>query len=309
MPVAGLLAFALQLAPAQADQARSFVSSLGNNANAPNCTRTAPCRTFQVAHDSTLPSGEISVLDPGSYGSVSVNRNISIVNDGVGEAGILISGGNTGVTINAPGASVTVRGLTIKGIGFGGGDGIVVNAAAAVNVENCTIRNLDGPGVGILVNPNTATALDVTTTAITDNVIAGIVINPSGTAVVSAVVDHVGLYNNGRGLWALSNSLGNGAVAVTVNDSVASNNQIGIEGDSGQTAPTHVYVNRSVASFNPVIGIDAVGAFTQIVVNQSAVLQNGDGWDATSGGHLWTTTTNLVFGNGSNGPTASWPLQ
>src|SRR5215472_9793769 len=97
-----LLALAAHSAPAHAQQARSFVSGLGNDGNAPNCVRTAPCRTFQVAHDNTLANGEITVLDPGSYGAVTINRTISIINDGVGEAGTLVSGGGTGITVNAP---------------------------------------------------------------------------------------------------------------------------------------------------------------------------------------------------------------
>src|SRR5215471_20402901 len=157
--LASLLALAAFAAPAHAQLARSFVSAeIGNDANAPNCNRTVPCRTFQVAANSTLANGEVSVLDPGSYGSVTITQNISIVNDGVGEAGILVSGNNTGVTVNAPGAAVTLRGLTIKGIGFGGGNGIVASAFAALNVENCTIRNLDGSGLGISVQVNNTTA-------------------------------------------------------------------------------------------------------------------------------------------------------
>src|SRR5215470_15927524 len=117
----GVLALAVSIAPVHAQQARSFVSGLGNDANAPNCTRTAPCRTFQVAHNSTLAAGEITVLDAGSYGAVTITKNISIINDGVGEAGVLVSGGFVGITINAGESdAVRLRGLTVKGIGFGG---------------------------------------------------------------------------------------------------------------------------------------------------------------------------------------------
>src|SRR5215472_5258026 len=140
-----LLALGVSVSPGHAQQARSFVSGLGNDGNAPNCNRTTPCRTFQVAHDNTLANGEITVLDPGSYGGVIINRNISIINDGVGEAGALVSGGVNGITINAPAdAAVTLRGLTIKGIGFGGGNGIVFNTGAFLSIENCVIRNLTG---------------------------------------------------------------------------------------------------------------------------------------------------------------------
>src|SRR5262244_3899254 len=122
--VASVLALGPQAASAQTQLARTFVSSeIGNDAN--NCDRLAPCRTFQRAHDNSLPLGEITVLDPGGYGAITITKNISIINDGVGEAGILVSGGLVGITISAgPTGRVSLRGLTIKGIGFGGGNGI-----------------------------------------------------------------------------------------------------------------------------------------------------------------------------------------
>src|SRR5215470_6439033 len=133
---------------AQAQLARTFVSSFGNDAN--DCNRLTPCRTFQVAHDKSLAAGEITVLDPGGYGAVTITKGISIINDGVGEAGALVSGGLNGITVNA-GASdaVSLRGLTVKGIGFGGGNGIVFNSGATLTVENCAIRTLNGTLVGI----------------------------------------------------------------------------------------------------------------------------------------------------------------
>ena len=138
----GVIALAVSIAPVHAQQARSFVSGLGSDLNAPNCTRTAPCRTFQKAHDSTIPSGEITVLDAGSYGGAIINRNISIINDGVGEAGALVSGGGVGITV-AAGATdrVSLRGLTIKGLDpqFGGSNGIKFISAASLTVENCAI--------------------------------------------------------------------------------------------------------------------------------------------------------------------------
>src|SRR5215469_11663201 len=101
-PVAAL-AFLLAIglsAPASAQLSRTFVSAAsGNDAN--SCDRATPCRTFQGAHDKTNPDGEITVLDPGGYGAVTITKSISIVNGGVGEASILVSGGITGVTINA----------------------------------------------------------------------------------------------------------------------------------------------------------------------------------------------------------------
>ena len=123
----GMLILGAFTAPAHAQLARTFVSSFGNDAN--DCNRLTPCRTFQRAHDNTLGNGEITVLDPGGYGSVHVSKNISIINDGVGEAGIIVSGGANGITVDAAASdAITLRGLTIKGIGFGGGTGIRFNS-------------------------------------------------------------------------------------------------------------------------------------------------------------------------------------
>src|SRR5215831_9237548 len=109
--VATLLALSCHVLSAQAQLARTYVSSLGNDAN--DCNRLTPCRTFQRAHDATLASGEITVLDAGGYGAVTITKAISIINDGVGEAGVLVSGGFSGITINAGQFdNVALRGLT-----------------------------------------------------------------------------------------------------------------------------------------------------------------------------------------------------
>src|SRR5262245_30062072 len=166
-----LLGLGLAAAPAQAQIARTFVSSLGNDAN--DCNRLTPCRTFQRAHDNTLAGGEVSVLDPGGYGAVTITQAISIINDGVGEAGVLVSGGLNGITVTAGAAdAVSLRGLTVKGIGFGGGNGIRFNSGRSLAVENCAIRNLDGvgSGTGIVFLPTVASSLAVSNTAVTDNI-------------------------------------------------------------------------------------------------------------------------------------------
>src|SRR5262249_43969686 len=197
-----VIALGAAVGPADADQARTFVSAAtGNDGGGTNvdCLRLSPCKTFAQAAAHTLANGEITVLDPGSYGGVTITQNISIVNDGVGEAGILVSGGNVGVHVNAPGAAVTLRGITIKGIGFGGGNGIVFMAGKALNVENCTIRNLDGVnvGYGIIFTPSSGTAnLTVTNTMITDNANSGIFVFPSAPGGATGFLSRVGLHSN-----------------------------------------------------------------------------------------------------------------
>src|SRR5262249_6932380 len=208
-------ALGLTVLPAQATSLRTFVSGTGASANTSlDCPRAAPCRNFAEAYGVTDANGEIAVLDPGSYGALTISKNISIVNDGVGEAGILVSGGFTGIIVDTAGIAITLRGITIKGIGFGGGNGIVVNAAAALNVENCTIRNLDGTNVGngIVVQPSSGTAtLTVTNTTITDNATDGILVQPSGSGSVNGSLRGVGLHSNGFAGLMLSGANTTGA--------------------------------------------------------------------------------------------------
>jgi hypothetical protein len=242
---------------------------------------------------------------------VTLSQNISIVNDGVGEAGILVSGGGTGITVNAPaGAAVTLRGITIKGIGFGGGDGIVFNTGAALNVENCTIRNLDGAflGNGIMFLPNAAAALQVTNTILSDNAGSGIFAVGSPANVVG-VLDHVGLYNNAAtGLNVVGATSPGSTITVTITDSVASNNGVGPVviggGFVAQAAPgtgaVRLVLLRSASAMNPNNGIVAAGPGASVTVNQSTVFNNASGWLAETGGVITTFGNNAVIANAAN---------
>src|SRR5262245_22635152 len=119
-----LLSLCLQPSRARAQLARTFVSAAGGN-DANDCNRLTPCRTFAEAHDKTLANGEITVLDPGGCGAVTITKAISIINDGVGEGGVLVSGGAVGIVVAAgPGEAVSRRRPTTNGIGCGGGQGI-----------------------------------------------------------------------------------------------------------------------------------------------------------------------------------------
>src|SRR6202020_1783060 len=109
----GLIAPMLSSAPAHAQATRTWVSGVGDDANP--CSRTAPCKTFAGAISKTSAAGEINVLDPGGFGAVTITKSISIYNDGVGEAGVLVSGTN-GITVNAgPADIVNIRGIVFDG--------------------------------------------------------------------------------------------------------------------------------------------------------------------------------------------------
>jgi len=122
---------------AQAQATRTWVSGVGDDANP--CSRTAPCKTFAQAISVTAPGGEISVLDPGDFGSVVITKSITI--NGGSIAGITAPAAN-GVVVNVttpgdPGV-VVLRGLSINGSGTGL-NGIRYLAGATLVIEHCSI--------------------------------------------------------------------------------------------------------------------------------------------------------------------------
>src|SRR5512134_3921533 len=75
---------------------RTWVSGVGDDVNP--CSRTAPCKTFAGAISKTAAGGEISVLDPGGFGAVTITKSISIVAVGT-EGGVSTMA--AGITIHA----------------------------------------------------------------------------------------------------------------------------------------------------------------------------------------------------------------
>src|ERR1700684_214008 len=90
-----LFVVGLAIAPAHAQATRTWVSGVGDDANP--CSRTAPCKTFAGAISKTAAGGEISVLDPGGFGGVTITQSITLDGDGT-LASILVASTN-GITI------------------------------------------------------------------------------------------------------------------------------------------------------------------------------------------------------------------
>jgi hypothetical protein len=294
--VAPLIALALPAAPAQAQLSRTFVSAAsGNDAN--NCDRPTPCRTFQGAHDKTNPDGEITVLDAGGYGAVTITKSISIVNDGVGEASVLVSGGATGITINGgPASYVNLRGITIQGIGFGGGTGLRFNSGFSLTLTNCVVRNHTHDG--IVFAPNAASNLAVSNTLAADNGGNGIIVQPTGTnSLVNVMLNRVEAYQN-SGFGVLvdgTSSPGFASIDVNVMASAAANN--GTSGFGAQSDGTHgqanLHVVASASTGNRSRGFESPTVHSGIVVGQSMAFGNAAG---LASGNVFSYGDNYTVG-------------
>src|SRR3979490_1129091 len=70
-----ILTLVLNVATAEAQATRTWVSGVGDDANP--CSRTAPCKTFAGAISKTATSGEIDCLDAGGFGGVAIGKALT----------------------------------------------------------------------------------------------------------------------------------------------------------------------------------------------------------------------------------------
>ena len=64
-------------APAYAQPTRVWLSGTGVDSG--TCPRQSPCHTLTYAHGQVAAGGEITVMDPGGYGTVNITKAVSIV--------------------------------------------------------------------------------------------------------------------------------------------------------------------------------------------------------------------------------------
>jgi len=295
--------------------AKTYVSGTGSDAN--NCsTILLACATFATALASTAPGGEITVVNTGNFGTVTINQSINITNDGAGEAGIL-TGGTAGIAISAgAGDIVGLRGLVIDGQGIGN-IGISIVQASAVHIQNCVIRNVQALGpltFGLILQHLTNTQLFVSDTIIFNNgsgaTSGGIFIQPQAAVSANVVLDRVHLENNVVGLLVDGTaSTGNGA-HVVIRDSVVSGNASdGIRAHTtAGKAPAFLVVEHTTSVTNGGTGILANGPRATMLLDGNVVSRNGAGISAINGGQLISYGNNRVNNNlGADGvPTGSY---
>ena len=204
---------------------RTWVSGIGNDADPGS--RTAPCKTFAGAISKTAGGGEISVLDPGGYGAVTIAKSITI--DGTGTFASILASGTTGIIINGAGIDVTIRGVQINGAGSGI-IGIRIIAANRVHIHDCVIFGFTaGAAHGINDERSAGGKLFISNTIIRDNAQSGVVVLPSsGSTAIQAFLHNVRLEGNGNsGLAASTGS------RVTISNSlVARNTNFGLYANS-----------------------------------------------------------------------------
>jgi len=295
---------AFQTAPTQAQPTRVFVAAQGSDNNP--CTFALPCRTFQHAHNAVAAGGEIDVLDPAGYGTLTITKSISI--QGHGFSGVTVPGGSfgTGITINAgPSDVVNLSGLIIEGAGMGE-FGLFFVAGGSLTIEQCVVRNLVKGG--LMLDPAFSSTI-----AISDTYVAntnpgggyGIRLQPTGATTVTATFNRVELYKNGLSGLFIDASASTGIIKATVVDSVAAYHSLfGFSARSFGASVTVSYI-RSTATHNGDTGFFAEGQNASILVGQSTATHNSAApAGAVSSATMRTYGDNYFDGAGCIGCTA-----
>jgi len=290
LPVFTAFAGASLIGTALAASQRTFVASTGLDTNA--CSISAPCRSFGAAIAKTSAAGEVIVLDSAGYGPVTIDKSISLIAPVGIHAGVTVFSGD-GITIDAPGNTVLLRGLSI--IGQGGVTGVNVLQVARLRIENCVIADMTGDGV---LHGADASALFVVDTTVRNNLGNGIDFVAHGIVVLDRVRSEGNQFD---GLFVLSLS---DAVDASVTQShLAYNGRNGINvATSTVLSNPQILVDRSTLEYNGAAGfvLDGTHALSTGTLTRNAIYRNaGHGISVLSSDHgaNVTVSENAIGGN------------
>jgi len=246
---------------ANAQATRTWVSGVGDDANP--CSRTAPCKTFAGAISKTAADGEISVLDPGGFGAITITKSITIQGTHGSGYGSISAALSTGIIVNNASANVRLRSLDVNGMG-NGIDGIRIVAAARVYIEDCVFSGFSNRGINDIRNTVNG-QLYISDTTVRQTTQSGVVLLPTAPGNIIAMIDNTrvqgstansGIVFDGAVKGIINRSFvtghtsvglfANGAAEMTVNDSVSSHNGVGIQAN----APAVVRILNSTFSNN-----------------------------------------------------------
>lgn len=289
---------------------RVWVSATaGSDANP--CTRDAPCRDLAAAVNAVAPEGEVFILDSGSYGGFEVTKSVQVVapegvhaliapTTGFPVMGDAEAGHLAAVLVNAPGATVVLRNLTVNSVGSVT-DAIRATAVGTLHIEGCVIGvvndlpNGNFPDTGISFTAGGR--LVVRDTAVR-NFGLGISIVGTQSDTAYASVDRCRLDGGTTGIHAYYN------VRATVSNTVATDGAgagFGVYTPPGGPA-AELSCDNCVAS-NRYIGFQSSGGTGAVVrVARSTATNNFYGFYNGGGGSKLKSLagTNMVDGNKTN---------
>jgi hypothetical protein len=258
---------------AQAATTRTFVSTIGNDANtSANCSPSASCRTFAAALSVTNSGGEIVVLTSGGYGPATISQPVIITAIGVDASISVTTSGANGLTINTPG-NVTLIGLNLHGEATGS-HGVLVQQVGFLRLYNMLIENFVTNGVGFQVSGGLA----IYGSSMNDNGNGGVTVNNSSA---NAYVQDTSFDHN---YFAVQVSAGH----TTVTDSSAEYGSFGFVSAGG----TLTLVNDRATLNTAGLGVGPTGT---LYFSDCLVANNVTAYSIESGGTMAGTNPGTSF--------------
>jgi hypothetical protein len=289
---------------------RRFVAHDGNDAN--DCSLAAPCRNFSAAILQTDPNGEVIVLDSAGYGPVVITQPVSIIAPAGVYAGISVFTG-AGVTVNAGGGVVTLRGLTINSLG--GNIGVDYVAGSRLYLDRVTVTgfSLAPASAGVRANLSTSGILQVRGGALRENSKGLTASASSGTLTVD--IENSVFERNTTGLELREGTAGviqgsqftdstTGIAAapttaaktstIEVWKALVADNVTGVQSGVNAGAPTFVSLISSLVTGNTT-GVQATA--NPVYCSDNTITRNTAGLSLVTGGTGQTAQDNAVANN------------
>ena len=275
---------------------RTWVSGVGDDVNP--CSRTAPCKTFAGAIVKTAAGGEINVLDPGSFGSVTITKSITI--SSTFEGGVLVLGGN-GIIVNAgPADKVILKGLDIEGVNGLGITGIRYIGGGQLIVEDCTINGFGTAGIEVDFTgqpAGTNAGLNVKHVRISKTPV-GIRLNNTVGGSSTALIDDLQAINLSTfGLQTQTNAF------ATITNSRFDHNGSALQAENN----SNINAENVTMTLNT-NGVQVASSNATVRISNCNIFSNTTGISVTPGGKVISFGNNRIAGNATAGaPTSTVP--
>jgi hypothetical protein len=287
-------------AAAQAQATRTWVSAVGDDVNP--CSRTAPCKTFAGAISKTARGGEISVLDPGGYGAVTITKSITLNGDGT-LASVLHSLTN-GIIINITDPLDTAKKVIIRNLSINGAsnsangqptglNAIRFLAGKELQVQNTNIYGCTTNGIDVALGTAAAGTVYVQDSTIA-NCPTGIrVTATSGFAEV--ILDNVQVEGHSNAVDVQANG------RLIARDSLFAGNGGNQNGVLLSATTSQANFDRCTFAFNNANGVLANASGATARVASSSFISNSNGIANAAGGVTISDGRNVFVGNGTEG--------
>jgi nitrous oxidase accessory protein NosD len=289
---------------AQAQALQTFVAVAGNDAN--DCTFPTPCRTFAGAVPNTAPGGEITALDSGAYGVVTINKALTLqaapgahvsLGDGTAASAVTINAGQSDVIVLRH-LHISHSGRPSRGIDFTSG-----GTAGALHIESCVVTGFPNAGIRFLADD------DCDANGCPELFVKDTIVRNNGRGIYFfggfASLDHCRIEDNTTGVYVATQSR-----MVTIRDSViASNSSYGLFSD---VLSATTLENCAVTRNGTGIQASGVGApynfYGRFFLSNTLIVGNTTGL-SPGGGYIVSFGNNRLNANTTNGSFTSTILQ